>query len=477
MDALRSPRRVAALLLVLALLTSVRCAYPAVFSFSSQPKQNVLLILSDDMRFDSLWAMPTLSELAQRGVVFNRFFISTPLCCPSRATFLTGQYARNHGVVGNSPPFGGVQGFDDRSTLATWLHDAGVRTGLVGRYLNGYASTDIAPGWDFWFSIWQASEDFSNYYDYRATDNCERRYFGSRPENYSTRVIAQQALRFLEQDREKPFMLMLTPRTPHGPATPDPVDSGIYKDLDLQLPPSYNEADVSDKPTPVRRLPLLDRESQKQIETFRRRQYEALAGLDRAIGVVLEALRTDGRLERTWIIYSSDNGLTLGEHRRVAHKSCPYEECVRVPLVVIPPGGASNPRTDDHLVANIDIAPTVAEILGGRPSTAVDGRSLVALVNDQAAEWRDSLVLEMLKEDSEEQSDRFDAIRTTDRKFVRYPNGEEELYDESADPFELENLAAEPGRAAEKAQLADQLDTLINAALANPDRRAPREGR
>lgn len=419
----------------------------------------MVLVVVDDMRYDGLWAMPRLSQLAQeRGIVFDRFFVPTPLCCPSRATYLTGLYARHHGVIANSPPNGGVQAFDDRSTLATWLQAAGVRTGLIGRYLNGYESVYVAPGWNFWFVLWQASEDYSNYFDYRVTDNGQRRYFGSKPQNYSTRVITEQALTFLSEERERPFMLMLTPRAPHGPATPDPDDAGVYKTRDFPVPPSYNEEDVSDKPSFIRKLGPLTENEQEDIELFRRRQWEALLGVDRMIGAVLDTLAADGRLDNTWLIFSSDNGLTLGEHRRDGHKSCPYEECVRVPLVVVPPRGFAAPRTDDHLVANIDIAPTIADIMGAQPASPVDGRSLLPLLRDPSAPWRDALVLEMLK-DSE--GDRFDAIRTADWKYVRYPNGEEELYDERSDPYELDNRAGDPALAAEKAALAQRLDELI----------------
>lgn len=423
-------------------------------------RPNVLLIVADDMRSDGLWALPTLDGLARRGVVFSRYFVTTPLCCPSRASILTGRYARNHGVLANNPPLGGVAAFDDRNTLATWVGAAGVRTGLVGRYLNGYASTDVPRGWDFWFALWQANEQYSNYYNYRVTDNGTRRFYGSREEMYSTRILGEQALRFLQEETGRPFMLLLAPRAPHGsPATPDHLDAGTYKELDFPLPPSYNEPDVSDKPRRLSRLAPLSKDNLEELEIIRRRQFEALASLDRAIATIVEALRVDGRLSRTWIMFTSDNGLTLGEHRRDVHKSCPYEECIRVPLVIIPPDGWNGrPRVESRLVANIDLAPTIAEIAGVKPDSQFDGRSLLPLLDESIEAWRESVVIEMLKD---EDGDRFEAVRTEDRKYVRYPNGEEELYDEASDPYELENLAADTRWVGEKTRLVEQLEALL----------------
>ena len=422
-------------------------------------RPNVVLIVADDMRADSVWVMPSLLGLAaERGVTFERFFATTPLCCPSRATILTGLYARNHGVLKNDPPNGGVEAFDDRSTLATWLQAAGVRTGLVGRYLNGYEQEGVPPGWSSWFALWQYSERNGNYYNFRISDQGERRYFNSDPESYSTRVLGQAARRFVAEDTATPFMLYVAPRTPHSPATPDPIDSGIYKDRELPLPPSYDEEDVADKPAWIRENGRLRKQEIEEIENLRRRQLESLVSLDREIGALADALRADGRLDRTWLIFASDNGILLGEHRLDAGKSCAYEACVRVPLIVIPPPGVvpGGARSDARLVANIDLAPTIADIMGVRPTMPLDGRSLLPLLRDSTAPWRDALVLEAW---SESEGKQFVALRTADRKFVAL-EGEEELYDLAADPYELENLGRKPEHAAERARLAAHLQAL-----------------
>ena len=186
---------------------------------------------------------------------------------------------------------------------------------------------------------------------------------------------------------------------------------------------------------------------------------EALLSLDRLVDTLVETLRSDGRLAQTWIIYTSDNGIALGEHRRAVGKSCPYEECVRVPLVIVPPGGVAAPRVDDHLVGNIDIAPTIADILGARPDFPLDGQSLVPIVEQPTASWRDAVVIEIAKEDKEEQSYQFSGVVTGNTKYVRYPSGEEELYDLNVDPYELNNVASNPSYAVDKARLYQRLLT------------------
>ena len=449
-------RGVAILLLTcLVVLAAGRARGEALAAAPSGP-QNVVLIVADDMRYDSAWVMPTLGRLAERGVSFSRAYATTPLCCPSRASILTGRYARHHGVLSNNPPNGGVEAFDDRSTLATWLKAAGVRTGLIGRYLNGYIAHEVPPGWDYWFAT--GAVPYTGYYKYRITDNGIRRSFGNTPEEYSTRVYAQRALRFLERERERPFFLMVAPRAPHDPATPDPMDEGTFRDLELPLSPAYDEEDVSDKPSWIRRLDRLTDKEHLALHDLRRAQLESLLGVDRAIEGIVRALEADGRLDRTWFIFVSDNGVTLGEHRRGLGKTCAYEECARVPLVVVPPPGVAAPRTDDHLVANIDLAPTISAILGAEPAAPVDGRDLQPLLRDPATPWRDALLLEVWSDSDERE---LVALRTADRKYVVYGNGEEELYDSAADPHELRNLSGEADWAAAKADLNARLRSLL----------------
>lgn len=421
---------------------------------------NIVLFVTDDQRHDTLEFMPIVQrELVGRGVSFTNAYATTPLCCPSRASILTGLYARNHGVLTNGGSRGGWRKFDPSSTIATWLQGVGVRTMLVGKYLNLYRNDRVQPGWSEWFVIQDTGE---KYYDYTVNDNGRIRNYGDKERWYFTDVLARQAISLLEKGPDRPFFLMLAFDGPHAPATPAKQDLKSFEGLPPLRLPSFNEQDVSDKPSWVQNLPLLDAADEKRLDDFRRDQIETLQSIDRAIGSVVEGLRTDGRLDNTWLFFMSDNGLSLGEHRYDIHKSCGYEECVRVPLVAAPlPGRASEfslPRTDARLVLNIDLAPTFAALAGARPDRPVDGQSLLPVLADAGSTWRAEAALELWT-DHEEVS--FQGLRVEGWKYLRYENGERELYDLERDPYELDNLAASPEQAARIAQFSARLDALV----------------
>jgi N-acetylglucosamine-6-sulfatase len=427
-------------------------------ALATPARPNVLLIVADDMRMDGLQAMPTVQSLASSGVAFSQAMVTTPLCGPSRASILTGQYAHRHGIQANDSPHGGVSAFDSNSTVATWLQAAGVRTGLIGRYMNGYDSMEIPPGWDSWFVFRQPRQNMTNYNNYTVNDNGQRRHFGNENEAYSTRVLGRQLRSFLAQQQDRPFFVMITPRTPHAPADPDPHDVDRYQGVELPQLPAYDEPDISDKPAWVRENGLLRGGEHKKIDKLRRRQLEALVGLDREIAQTIEALRADGRLASTWIIFTSDNGIVLGEHRLGSGKSCAYEPCVNVPMIVVPPGGLPEGRTDERLVANIDLAPTIADIMQAEVPLPVDGISLMPFIENPSAAGRDALLLEQWREQPER---RWSSVRTATHKFVRYDNGDEEMYDLAADPHELDSIARNPFFAEQRALLNARLDALL----------------
>jgi N-acetylglucosamine-6-sulfatase len=421
---------------------------------------NIVLFLTDDQRYDMLEYMPIVQrELVARGVNFTNTYATTPLCCPSRASILTGQYAHNHGVLANEGPNGGWRRFNDSSTLATWLQGGGIRTMLIGKYLNLYHSERVPPGWNEWYAIW---DDANKYYDYTINNNGATKFFGDKERWYSADILTKQAQKLLQDEPNKPFFLYFSYDGPHGPPVPAKQDLKKFDNLPPQRLPSYNEADTSDKPNWVRALPLLTPETQAELDKFRRNQIGVLQSIDRSIGAIIDQLRADGRLDNTWLIFMSDNGLSLGEHRYGQHKSCGYEECVRLPLVVVPPASQSAefkaPRTDHSLVLNLDLAPTFAEIQGVRPEIAVDGRSLLPLLTDPAASWRRDAILELAAENDEVA---FQGLRSDRWKYLRYDTGEQELYDLDIDPYELENLAARPESAATLADLTARLETLL----------------
>src|SRR5205809_3921053 len=203
---------------------------------------NVVVILTDDQRWDTLWSMPTVqSELIGHGIEFTNGFVVNPLCCPSRASLITGQYSHTHGVYTNAGPYGGFQHFaGDDSTIATWLHDGGYWTGFVGKYLNGYRPQDgyIPPGWDRWVAM------NLGYYNYWLNIDGVPAYFGSDPEDYSTDVLGADAASFIrDSPTDQPLLLDFAPYAPHGPATPSVTYQDAFSDLPPWRAPSYNEKD------------------------------------------------------------------------------------------------------------------------------------------------------------------------------------------------------------------------------------------
>jgi N-acetylglucosamine-6-sulfatase len=407
-------------------------------------RPNIVFIVTDDQRWDTLWSMPTVSrELAGRGVTFTNGFVSNPLCCPSRASILTGQYSHSTGVYTNKErsSFGGFAAFDDRSTIATWLHDSGYRTGLFGKYINGYPGVYVPPGWDRWF----ATYDHKGYYGYRATteDGIETT-FGNGADDYGTSVIGQNAADFIRTaPRGHPFLAYVAPHAPHNPATPGPGDETAFFDLSPWRPPAYEEADVDDKPRYIQKRSRMDASDEAAIDAFRIDQYRSLLAVDGAVANILDALEDTDRLSQTLIVFTSDNGILWGEHRW-ERKSVPYEESIRVPFVVRYDPLVDVARTDARLVVNIDMAPTAAD-LAGVNAPGADGDSLVPLLRTASGRWRRDFLIEHMAEGRGSGPPTYCGVRSESATYVYYETGEEELYDLRRDPEQLSNLMAESG--------------------------------
>lgn len=412
---------------------------------SGENPPNVVLIVADDLRLDMMWAMPEVRSriggevpaAASHGVTFSNGFVVNPVCCPSRASILTGQYSHTTGVWTNTEPDGGFTAFDDSSTMATWLDAAGYRTGLIGKYLNGYGPAQasyVPPGWDEWFGVTKNS-----YFGYEVSHNGVQESYGHAPRDYQTDVLARRAAQFVRRSpSDTPFFLYLSPKAVHDVPVPAPRHAELFADLAPWRPPSFNEGDIFDKPRYVRGLPMLDRAARTSLDRFRRDQYRTLVGLDEAVGRVLDALEVTGRISETLIVFTSDNGFQWGEHRKLG-KDVPYEESIRVPLIVRYDPLLTQTGTRSELALNIDLAPTIAD-LAGVEAPAVDGESLVPLLTAEAETWRTDFAIEHLTGGAPA----YCAVRTRTHIYVAHPTGEEELYDLVKDPYQLDSRHGDP---------------------------------
>jgi len=404
-------------------------------ALTDQP--NILFILTDDLDFASAQKMPQIrSRLADAGASFEKAFVNYPLCCPSRATTLTGLYAHNHNVISNRFPDGGFEKFRDEGleedTIAVRLQEEGYRTALFGKYLNEYPGDDptyIPPGWDEWYG----RVDENKLYDYQINENGQVVSYGSDTENYYTDVLSRQASDFIGSGAEdsRPFFMYVAPTAPHDPAIPAERHKGAFAGEQAPRPPSFDEEDVSDKPYVVSSLKRISEEEASAIDDYYRKRLESMLAVDEMVGALVEELEAVGELDDTYIFFTSDNGYLLGEHRIQYGKNRPYEEGSHVPLWVRGPG-ITPESTIERLTLNTDFAPTFADLAGA--DFRADGRSLAPLLRSENPPWRSAVLLEKLGKGA------YEGVRTETHKYVEYDNGKKELYDLETDPYELESL-------------------------------------
>jgi arylsulfatase A-like enzyme len=435
---------------------------------AQQASPNVVVIMTDDQTVESVRVMTNVKRLLRdRGATFASSFATFSLCCPSRATFLTGQYAHNHGVLGNAPPEGGYAKLDHTNTLPVWLQDAGYYTAHLGKYLNGYGRSDpreIPPGYD----EWRGSVDPTTYRFYGYTLN-ENGRLVTYERAYQADVYARKAVRIIQRRAPlaRPFFLSVAFLAPHsgGPREPgDPVGQATpvpaprhrndFAAAPLPRPPGFNERDVSDKPVGIRSRPRLTPARIRKIRENYQQRLESLLAVDEAVARIVAALRRAGELDETLIVFTSDNGFFHGEHRVPSGKVLLYEPSIRVPLIMRGPGIPAGLRLTQR-VGNIDLAPTIVDAAGAAAGRVLDGRSLLPLfANPQLTLGRDLLI------ERGPGSGTFAAVRAPRYLYAEYGNGERELYDLRRDPYELKSRHADPAYAAVRADLAVRLDRL-----------------
>ncbi|HEY7659217.1 MAG TPA: sulfatase [Actinomycetota bacterium] len=434
---------------------------------STEPDQrlNIVVILTDDQSADSIPRTPTVMPFLQERaldpndhwVVFDQAFVNTPLCCPSRATLLTGRYSQHTGVFDNEDAWR----LDEGSTIAALLQGSGYHTGLVGKYLNLYPfgrEPFVPSGWDRWWG--KAHGPVTTVYqDYTLIEQGRPVRYGDGESDYSTDVYASKAVEFIaDAPWDRPFFLWFAPTAPHPPWVPAPRHEGRFADLVVPTTPSVGEADVSDKPAWVRRLRPLDAEARAEMRDARRRSYETLLAVDDAVRAIVDELRARGELDRTLIVFASDNGFSFGEHRWI-NKTCPYEACLRVPFLVRMPSVAH--RIEDEIVSAVDLFPTLAEVAGVPAPSGLDGSSLLDLVRTGSAVGLPGEVFaEWL---GDEKLPRWWQVRSSRFAYIELATGERELYDLREDPYELVNVVAERRFADVVRGLAARLDAYRSA--------------
>jgi arylsulfatase A-like enzyme len=450
-------------------------------------RPNIVFILTDDQRWDTTDAthggganvMPrTRADLADQGVEFTEAFMTTPLCCPSRSSILSGQYAHRHGVYKNSGTNGGADDFDDTSTLATWLETAGYRTSLIGKYLNGYNGLwqtgqppYVPPGWTDWRGMKNVA--FFNYVivEPDGMGGYVENSYGNAEADYSTDVLREKAKTFIGDSvaAAQPFFLYLAFKAPHLPQIPAPRHDGLFQNAAPWRPPSYNEPDVSDKPAWLRNQ---QPQNSADLDQVRIDQLEMLQAVDEAIGGnpafgitgIMEHLRNLGVVGDTIVIYFSDNGWLWGEHRLRA-KNQPYEESIRAPMLVRYAKLAPLPRLETRFALNIDIAPTLAELVGAAVPIFENGVSLVRVLDgtQPAGAWRTDFLAEAWPGNHP-----WATVHEGQWKYTEIPvtpgdpntTFEVELYDLLNDPYEETNVASDPQHAVRVATMAVRLRQL-----------------
>ena len=423
--------------------------------------------------------MPQTRRLVARpGTRFKESFVTTPVCCPSRATLLTGQYAHNHGTTSNHKGYERL--IDKENVLPVWLQQAGYRTAHVGKFLNGFVAavptpTFVPPGWDRWFTQLPPR----TYYDYDVAVDGGEAHFGNSKREHLTRVLNRQAVSLVKEmaATPQPFYIQLDHFAPHqewnvattpgrcaGYARPAHEQRNLFRRDRPAKAPSFNERNVSDKPSFVQSRPRFSSHRKRNV---RRAQLCALASLrtvDSGVRKIVEALDDAGKLGRTAILVTSDNGILYGEHRVPRAKGLPYEEAIRVPLVVKVPkrfrDGKQQVAKSSLPVANIDLVPTILELADADPCRApgdcrvLDGRSLVPLLSGKTTHWPAdrAIVIEYSLPGAPSQygTCEYSGIRVPGASYIHHsraapqgeicePIDETEVYDLAADPFQLEN--------------------------------------
>jgi arylsulfatase A-like enzyme len=418
---------------------------------------NILVVLSDDQRFDFLPYMPNVRNLIGfPGREFTHCRCNVALCQPTRIGLLTGQYSKRHGVLDNTPE--SLAPFDHDNTVAKWVHDVGYRTGLIGKYLNGAPAMIPAPvGWDTWLQLVDPLD--VNALGYSVCDGTGT----SSPPEFQMDYLREQTLAFISGS--EPWFLLLTPSSPHWPFSSDPADLFAWSDVQWRL---VDEADVSDKPSWISEQHPLPSAAWPNFRRTARGQLREGTALDRAIGAIVASFTPD-QLANTLVIYNSDNGIMYGEHSMPyvgVAKNNAYDVTMRVPLVMRGPGLVPG-VSDEPVTTGADLTATVVAAAGASAALTPDGVNLYDVVANPGTYTSRQLLHAKDTTINFGTAPAGEGITTATRKLYRYPSvtGPDRLeaYDLDTDPDELDNWANDPSRLAERDALEAALDALLSA--------------
>jgi arylsulfatase A-like enzyme len=412
-------------------------------------------VLADDLSTDLLAYMPNVRKMQRDGATFSNYFVTDSLCCPSRASIFTGRYPHNTGVLHNAGPDGGYPAFkahgNEHVTFAVALHDAGYRTAMMGKLLNGYnpRTGGVAPGWDEWDATGHAYKEFA--YDLNRNDRVE--HHGKADADYFTDVVAELATTFVQRSGQDRFFIEVATFAPHAPYTPAPRDAAALPGVTAPRTAAFGVRANERAPAWLREIPALGPGDIAAIDADYRKRAQSVLAIDAMVGRLRDQVAALGIADRTYIVFSSDNGYHMGEYSLRPGKMTAFDTDVHVPLIVVGPGIAAG-SVIDQIATNVDLCPTFIELARATAPATVDGRSLVPLLRGQTpARWRQAALVEHQGNDVDTSDPdlpapnsgnppTYAALRSKAALYVEYASGAAEYYDLAKDPLELSNIAA-----------------------------------
>ncbi|MDA0330059.1 MAG: sulfatase-like hydrolase/transferase [Gemmatimonadetes bacterium] len=465
-----TPRHIATLSLTASVLVLAACGpAPRANDEPEAPRPNIVFVLLDDVRYDDVIDhpfadLPNLTRLAHEGASFQRFFTSAPLCSPSRAVFMTGQYPYRNGITDNAER---AELSHRIVTFPKLLRDAGYHTGFFGKWHMSHEDDSPRPGFDRWVSFLGQGV----YFD--PDLNIDGEVVAS--EGYMTDILTDHAISFIEDaPSADPFLVFVAQKAVHPETFPNfvrtfppaPGDEELYAGAQPHHAPNWR-APTDGKPALARPVDANDPRSPEGglPDAVILDRIRMLSAVDRSLGSLIAALETKGVLDETIFVVTSDQGFFYGEFGLAQERRLAYEPSTHIPLIVRYPARIRAGSTPDALASNVDIAPTMLELGGAAVPANMDGRSLVAVLDDDASTVRDDFLVEYYSDTvfPRLQGMGYKAVRTDRYKYIRYEElvGMDELYDIEADPFELDNLLPDRAPAGVVDDMAARMERLL----------------